>query len=97
LGVELVNTKGIIADYQILKLIADILGGLGIKDFCFKLNYLGDSETKRKYKDELKKFVENNKPELCEDCQRRYQTNPLRILDCLFCQNKSSYPSYKEV
>jgi histidyl-tRNA synthetase len=57
---------------------------------------LGDSETKEKYKNELGKFVEKNNPDLCEDCQRRYQTNPLRILDCLLCKNKSSYPSYKD-
>src|SRR5438132_11120095 len=83
LGVELVNAKEVIADYQILKLISDILGGLGIKNFTFNLNYLGDSETKEKYKNELKKFVEKNKPDLCEDCQKRYENNPLRILDCL--------------
>lgn len=58
---------------------------------------MGDNETKGKYKAKLEKFVEKNKPDLCEDCQRRYQTNPLRILDCLLCQSKSSYPSYREV
>ncbi|CAG8683558.1 5123_t:CDS:2, partial [Ambispora gerdemannii] len=52
-GVELVNAGGVIADCQILKLVSDILGGLGIKNFTFKLNYLGDSETKEKYKNEL--------------------------------------------
>ncbi|CAG8578725.1 8691_t:CDS:2, partial [Scutellospora calospora] len=96
LGVELVNVRGVISDYQILKLVTDILGGLGIEDFVFKLNYLGDKETKEKYKSELKKFVEKNRLDLCEDCQRRYQTNPLRILDCLLCKNKSSFPSYKD-
>ena len=96
LGVELVNVKGVIVDYQILKLTADILGGLGIKDFCFKLNYLGDHKTKEKYKNELKNFVNKNNLDLCEDCQRRYQDNPLRILDCLICKNKTSYPAYRE-
>ena len=92
----MINARGAISDYQILKLVFDILSGLGIKDFTFKLNYLGDSETKEKYKNELKKFVEKNKPDLCHDCQRRYQTNPLRILDCLLCKNKFSYLSYKD-
>ena len=58
LGVELINAKGMVADYQILKLIADILCGLGVKDFVFNLNYLGDNKTKENYKNELKKFVE---------------------------------------
>src|SRR4051812_29385018 len=84
-----------VADYQILKLVADILSCLGIKKFTLNLNYLGDHKTKEKYKSELKNFVEKNNPDLCEDCQRRYNTNPLRILDCLICKNKTSYPSYK--
>jgi len=95
LGVELINAKGVIADYQTLKVVFDVLSNLGIKNFTFKLNYLGNSETKEKYKKELEKFIEKNKPDLCADCQRRYQTNPLRILDCLICKNKTSYPSYK--
>ena len=33
---------------------------------------------------------------MCQDCQRRYQTNPLRILDCSLCKNKFSYPSCKD-
>ncbi|CAG8666798.1 12182_t:CDS:2 [Ambispora leptoticha] len=94
-GVELVNAKGVIADYQILKLTADILWGLGIKNFTFNLNYLGDGAAKEKYKKELKKFVEKNNPNLCEDCQRRYKTNPLRLLDCLTCKKKNNFPSYK--
>lgn len=77
--------------------MADILTGLEIKNFIFKLNYLGDNETKEKYKKKLKSFIEQNNPDLCEICQVRYQTNPLRILDCLTCKNKSSYPSYQEV
>jgi histidyl-tRNA synthetase len=95
LGAELINAKGTIADYQILKVVFDILNSLGIKNFTFNLNYLGDNETKKKYKDDLKNFFKKNQPSLCDDCQRRYKNNPLRILDCLPCKNKFSYPSYK--
>src|SRR6185312_2638038 len=52
LGVELINAKGVIADYQTLKVVFDVLSNLGIKNFTFKLNYLGNSETKEKYKKE---------------------------------------------
>ena len=60
LGVELINASGVVADYQILKLVADILESLGISEFTFNLNYLGESETKENYKKELVKF------KLCE-------------------------------
>ncbi|CFW93128.1 Histidine--tRNA ligase [endosymbiont DhMRE of Dentiscutata heterogama] len=95
LGVELINADGAIADYQILNLTADILRGLRIKDFSFKLNYLGNNETKERYKKKLKDFIKNTAPDLCADCQRRNETNPLRILDCSLCKNKYQYPSYK--
>jgi len=96
LGAELINAPGVIADYQILKLISDILESLGIADFTFNLNYLGGSETKENYKKELVKFIEQNNPDLCSDCQRRYQTNPLRILDCSNCQT-ITFPTYETV
>jgi histidyl-tRNA synthetase len=96
LGVELINAKGVIADYQLLKLVADIFSDLGIKGFVFSLNYLGNSETKENYKSKLKKFIENKDIDLCENCQERYQNNPLRILDCSVCKKKASFPSYKE-
>jgi histidyl-tRNA synthetase len=96
LGVELINARGVIADYQILKLVTDVLNSLGIKDFIFKLNYLGNNETKEKYKKKLKNFVKKIAPDLCADCQRRYETNALRILDCSVCKKKLAYPSYKD-
>ena len=95
LGVELVNSEGVIADYQMLKLTSDILFSLGINYFRFRLNYLGDTKTKERYKKELKKFVEKNALELCEICQKRYEDNPLRILDCSFCKERHSFPPYK--
>ena len=61
LGVELVNTKGVFADYQILKLVSDILHSLEIKDFIFCLNYIGRKDTKERYKNLLEKFIEGKR------------------------------------
>jgi histidyl-tRNA synthetase len=95
LGVELVNSEGVIADYQVLKLISDILIGLGINDFIFNLNYLGNNKTKENYKVKLRNFFHGKESKLCDDCKRRYLTNPLRIIDCSICQKNFSYPSYE--
>lgn len=95
LGVELVNAKGIFADYQILKLVSDILHSLGITDFTFYLNYIGDADTKKNYKNLLEKFIEDKSSDLCDDCQRRSCGNILRIVDCSMCKKKFSYPPYK--
>ena len=96
LGVELINARGVFADYQLLRLVVDIFHDLGIKNFTFSLNYLGNSETKENYKSELKRFIETKNIDLCKNCQERYESNPLRILDCSICKKKVSFPSYKE-
>ena len=92
----MINAQGVLADYQLLRLVADIFHGLGIKNFTFSLNYLGNSETKENYKSKLKSFIESKAIDLCKNCQERYQNNPLRILDCSICKKKTSFPSYKE-
>lgn len=47
-----------------------------------KINFLGSFESRERYKVELKKFFEPKIEHMCEDCKRRLETNPLRILDC---------------
>ncbi|CAJ0761685.1 8944_t:CDS:2 [Entrophospora sp. SA101] len=51
-------------------------------------------ETKEKYKTILKEYLKNK--QICSDCQKRYQLNPLRILDCKTC-HLDGLPSYKKV
>lgn len=96
LGVELINAKGSFADYQILKLVSDILQELGIKKFNFCLNYLGNKDTKERYKSLLEEFIKNKTHNLCNDCQQRHLSNILRIVDCWKCKQKLSYPPYEK-
>jgi len=96
LGVELINASGIIADFEILRIAKDLLETFAIKDFTFQLNYLGSEKTRERYKKELKSFFSNKTDELCSDCQKRYQTNILRILDCSYCFGNFAFPSYQK-
>ena len=92
---ELINARGAVADYQILKLVADILHNLGVKDFTFNLNYLGIRATQERYKEKLKLFLAETNPDLCSDCQHRVNLNSLRTLDCQLCPKKFSFPPYR--
>jgi histidyl-tRNA synthetase len=81
-GVELVGTtqplqvvETIILGYQSLK-------HLGFDKVSLKLNSLGDPTTRDNYRDALKTYFEPKLQDLCADCQIRFQTNPLRMLDC---------------
>ncbi len=62
-------------------MIKEILDFFGI-GFTLKLNSLGCKECMPPYKDNLVNHLTNFKENLCEDCNRRILTNPIRVLDC---------------
>ena len=47
-----------------------------------KINFLGSFESRENYKKELYAFFKPKIDSMCDDCKRRLETNPLRILDC---------------
>jgi histidyl-tRNA synthetase len=46
------------------------------------LNSLGCPECRIGFRDELQRYLSQRTAELCADCQRRAETNPLRVFDC---------------
>ena len=60
---------------------ADIFKKLGI-EYTLKINSLGCNECMPSYKEKLVEFLNKHKENLCEDCQRRINQNPIRTLDC---------------
>ena len=87
-GVECFGEASVYEDASVILMLNEILNTLGIKT-TLKINSLGDTQCMPIYKDKLIKFVQNNTENLCQDCLRRLQTNPIRILDCKSenCQN----------
>jgi histidyl-tRNA synthetase len=55
---------------------------LGIHDFNLLLNSVGCSKCRPHYVSVLREALDQVKQKLCVDCQRRAETNPLRVLDC---------------
>jgi histidyl-tRNA synthetase len=80
-GVESFGEDSVYEDINIIAMAADIFDKLGIK-YTLKINSLGCNECMPKYKEKLVEFLNNHKNELCEDCQRRINQNPIRTLDC---------------
>jgi histidyl-tRNA synthetase len=70
------------ADAEILVMLMRFLGGLALKNLNLQINSLGDPACRGPYRDEIRKFLRNRSERLCEDCQRRVETNPLRVFDC---------------
>src|SRR5712691_1653164 len=69
-------------DAEVLELLATLLDRLGIRDWTLELNSVGCISDRAKYNEALRKALEPVVSGMCEDCQRRAITNPLRIFDC---------------
>jgi len=69
-------------DAEVLELLATLLDRLGIRDWSLRLNSVGCANDRAAYNEALRKALEPVVSEMCEDCQRRAVTNPLRVFDC---------------
>lgn len=81
-GVEMAGAAAPVSDAQVIALAKAIFDRLGIRDLALELNSIGCPECRPKYHQALKAYFEGHKEELCETCQGRLETNPMRILDC---------------
>ncbi len=81
-GFEVLGTDDPISDAEVISAAVNIYKMLGLKDIKVHINSLGDSESRDNYRKALLEFLEPNKDKLCDDCKKRIEKNPLRILDC---------------
>ena len=88
-GCEVFGVDSVYEDANIIMMIKDILDFFEI-GFKLQLNSLGDINCMPQYKEKLVEHLNGFKDELCEDCQKRILTNPIRVLDCKVesCQAK---------
>jgi histidyl-tRNA synthetase len=82
IGVETLGIDHPHVDIEVLAMLHRLYDALGIKGLTLQVNSLGDSACRGAYRDKLKEYLKDKLPTLCGDCQRRYETNPLRVLDC---------------
>ncbi|MBE2984259.1 histidine--tRNA ligase [Campylobacter sp. RM9344] len=80
-GVECFGEASVYEDASIILMISEILKRLDIKA-TLKINSLGDVSSMASYKEKLVKFLDANESEICDDCLRRKELNPIRTLDC---------------
>ncbi|ENY54153.1 Histidyl-tRNA synthetase [Metamycoplasma alkalescens 14918] len=80
-GIELIEKKSVLANFEIIKLAHDFLKELKIDDFVLEINNLGSFETRNNYIAELKKYFLTYQNQLNEISKLRLEKNVLRILD----------------
>ena len=82
IGAEVLGVEDPKIDAQVLAMLMHYFAEIGIDAVSLQVNSLGCPECRPAYRKQLIDYLEQRLEQLCPDCQRRYQTNPLRVLDC---------------
>src|ERR1700753_2197094 len=82
IGPSIAGSESPAVDAEILEMLATLLDRLGIHGWKLKLNSVGCSEDRPIYLQALRDALKDVAATMCIDCQRRAETNPLRVLDC---------------
>jgi histidyl-tRNA synthetase len=82
IGAELTGVASPTVDAHVLTMLTHFFQELGLTEPTLQINSLGCPECRPVYREALKGFLMSKMELLCEDCVRRYDTNPLRALDC---------------
>ena len=82
IGAEAIGTDDPKLDAEIISMLSQILTATGLKNLSIEVTSIGCRECRPSFRTALKEYLRGRLGGFCKDCQRRFDTNPLRILDC---------------
>jgi histidyl-tRNA synthetase len=82
IGAEALGRSDPFIDAEILLLLNDFFSAIGLEGAVLQLNSLGCRDCRPVYREKLLAFLKSREKSLCENCRRRMERNPLRVLDC---------------
>ncbi|MCP4449216.1 MAG: histidine--tRNA ligase [Myxococcales bacterium] len=82
IGVEAYGVAEATVEAEQVAMLYELYSSVGISDLTVLINSVGSGEDRGRYREALTAFAALFKAELCGNCQRRLETNPLRVLDC---------------
>ena len=80
-GIEAIGSPHPEQDAEVITIAYELLVELGIKDITLKLNSIGSLECRNEYRQALKDFLQPHLDKLSETSRKRFDSNPIRILD----------------
>jgi histidyl-tRNA synthetase len=69
-------------DVEVIEVALEYLRACGLTDTELVINSVGDAKCRPAYVEVLRAALRRQAARMCPDCQRRTETNPLRVLDC---------------
>jgi histidyl-tRNA synthetase len=88
IGPPSAGSESPLRDAEVLEMLATLLEELGIRGWTLLLNSVGSATDRPRYVQTLRAALEPVVGRMCEDCQRRAVTNPLRVLDCKHAEDQ---------
>ncbi len=82
IGIEALGSDNPYLDAEIINISVEYLNALGLKHFKLVINTVGCKQDKLKFSQALKADLKDKKNDLCQSCQKRFERNVLRVLDC---------------
>ncbi len=82
IGIEAMGTDNPAVDVEVMTLLIEFFRELGLMELELQINSLGCAECRPKYRETLKDAIRAHLDDLCQNCNQRYERNPLRVLDC---------------
>ena len=91
-GVEAFGSNEPALDAEVMSLVATFFKDLGLETIELHINSIGCPKCRKDYDKKLREYLSTKVDELCGTCKTRYETNPMRILDCKVesCQEKTT-------
>ena len=81
-GIEVFGSKSAETDAEVIFAASSFLNKLKIKDVRLEINSIGCKTCRTEYNTALKAYFQPHLHKMCETCRTRFDTNPLRMLDC---------------
>src|SRR4051795_8089640 len=82
IGPPSAGSESPLRDAELLEMLASLLDALGISGWTLNINSVGSANDRPLYVERLREALKPVVGQMCVDCQRRAETNPLRVLDC---------------
>jgi histidyl-tRNA synthetase len=82
IGAEAIGSESPAVDAEVIEMVLEVLQRSGLSGFKLLLNSVGDHNCRPQYVERLREELKGVASRMCGDCQRRAETNPLRVLDC---------------
>lgn len=91
MGLEIFGLDSPAADAESIYLAMKLFEQLELPNLSLEINNIGDPESREVFRQNFRAFIEPSLSKLCETCNRRYESNPFRMLDCKVPECKAIY------